>query len=57
MKGILIKGSPQATEVVVLTDTIQLEVLAIEPEARLRIKPECTEACGGLVGIHHLTAH
>ena len=57
MKGILIKGSTQAAKVMVLADTIQLKVLAIEPETCLRVEPETAETRGSLVGIHHLATN
>ena len=40
MQGILVEGSSKTSEVMMLTDTIELEVLAIKPEARLCIKLE-----------------
>ena len=54
MQGILIEGSAQAAEVVMLADAVQLEVLAIEPEAGLRIELEIAEARRGLHLVDHL---
>ena len=48
--GILIESSTESTEVVMLTDSIQLEVLAIEPEACLSIEMEFTES-GGCINL------
>ena len=61
--SVLIERGSETAEVVVLTDTIQLEVLAVEPEARLRIELEVAEASGGLVSVnyyvidHHFRAY
>ena len=54
MQGVLIQGSAQTSEVVMLADTIQFEVLAIEPETRLGIELEITKTRGGLHFVHHL---
>ena len=54
MQRILIERSAQTSEVVMLTDTIQLEVLAIEPETSLGIELEIAEARSGLHLVHHL---
>ena len=55
MEGILIEGSTQAAKVVMLTHTIDLKVLSIQPEACLGIKLKVTETCGSLHFVHHLT--
>ena len=57
MHRILVYGCTQTAEVVVLADTIDLEVPAIEEETLLRIKLHISETCGGSSGIHHLTIH
>ena len=57
VQGILAEGSTQTAEVMMLADTIDLEVLAIEPEARLWIEFEVTEARGGLHLINDLACH
>ena len=56
MQGILAESSTQATEVVVLANAIDLEVLTIEPEARLSIKTEIAEAGGGFDFVDNLAA-
>ena len=56
MQGILVQRGTQTAKVVMLADTIELEVLAVEPEARLRIEPEITEARGGLYLVHYFAA-
>ena len=57
VQGVLIECSTQTTEVVVLADTVELEVLAVEPEARLGIEPKVAEACGCLHLINHLSTY
>jgi len=47
MESILVEGCTQATKVVVLADTIEFDVLAIQPEACLGVELEIAEACGG----------
>ena len=37
-----------------LADTVELEVLAIEPEASFGVETEAAEACGGRVGVDDL---
>ena len=54
VQGILVECSTQTAEVVMLTHAVQLEVLAVQPEARLGIKLKVAEATSGLVGVHHL---
>ena len=54
MKGILVKGCTEATEVMVLADSVELEVLAIEPKAGLGVELKVAEASGRLYFIHHL---
>ena len=56
VQGVLIQCSTQTAEVVMLADTIQLEVLAVEPEARLGIKAEIAETGRRLHLIDHLAA-
>ena len=56
MKGILVKGSAETTEVMVLTYSVELEVLTIEPEAGLGVELKVAEASGSLYFIHHLAA-
>jgi hypothetical protein len=57
MQGILIEGCTQTTKVVVLTDTIELEVLAIQPEACLGIELKVAETCGGLDFVNDLAGY
>ena len=57
MQGILVEGSSKTSEVMMLTDTIELEVLAIKPEASLCIKLEIAESCSGLIGVYHLATN
>ena len=47
VQGILVKSGSQTSEVVMFADTIQFHVLAVEPEARLGIKPEIAESRRG----------
>ena len=54
VQGIFIQCSTQATEVVMLADTVELEVLAIEPEACLWVEPKTPKACRSLIVINHL---
>ena len=51
VQGVFVEGRSQTAEVVVLADTVDLEVLAIEPKTCLRVETERAETCGGLVGI------
>ena len=44
VQSVFIECSPETTEVMMVTDTIQLHVLAIEPEAGLGIETIVTEA-------------
>ena len=57
MHRILVYGCTQTAKVVVLADTIDLDVPAIEEETLLRIKLHIPEACGGSSGIHNLSIH
>ena len=57
MQGILIKGSTQTTEVMMLADTVELEILAIMPDAYISIALEITDASGGLQFITHINFH
>ena len=57
VEGILMQSSAQASKVVMLAHTIQLEVLTIQPKACLGIKLEITETCGGFHFIDYLTSH
>ena len=54
VQGVFVEGRSQTAEVVVLADTVDLEVLAIEPETCLRVETERAETCGGLVAINDL---
>lgn len=54
---ILINGSTQATEIMMLTDTINLEILAIEEEALLCIKLHITETGSCRSNIHYLSIY
>ena len=54
MHRIFINGSTQATEIMMLTDTINLEILAIEEEALLCIKLHITETGSCRSNIHYL---
>ena len=56
MEGIFVESSTQATKVVMFTDAIDFEILAIEPETRLRVELEITETRGGLYFIDDFTA-
>ena len=47
VERILIEGGTKAAEVVVLTDTVDLHVRTIEPEARLRIELKVAETDDG----------
>ena len=47
MQRIFAKCSTQATEVMMLANAIDLEVLTIKPKARLCIEFKITETCGG----------
>ena len=51
---ILIDSSTQATEIMMLTDTIYLEILAIEEETLLCIKLHFTETGSCRSNIHYL---
>ena len=51
---IFIDSSTQATEIMMLTDTINLEILAIEEEALLCIKLHITETGSCRSNIHYL---
>ena len=55
VQGILMYGSTQTTQVVVLADTIQLHILAIEPETGLRIEAEIAERRRGDYLVNHIT--
>ena len=57
MHRILIHRCTQTAEVVVLADTIELDVLAIQEETLPGIKLHISETCGGSSGIHHLAVH
>ena len=54
MQGILAECSTQATEVVVFAYAIDLEVLAIEPEACLSVEAEIAETSGGFDFVDNL---
>ena len=47
----------EATEVMMFANAIQLHILAIEPEARLRVEAETTEASCGDIGINELAPY
>ena len=57
MHRILVQGSTQTTEVVVLADTINLKVPAIQEETFSGIKLHISETSGCSSGIHHLAVH
>ena len=57
VEGIFIEGSAKASKVVVLADTVELEVAPIEPEACLGIKAERAETCCRRNGINYLASH
>ena len=54
---ILIEGSTQTSEVVMLTYAIEFHILAIEEESLLGIKLHITESSGRHLSIHHLALH
>ena len=54
MEGVFVESSTQTAEVVMLADTVELEVLAVEPEAGLGIETEAAEARSGLIGVDDL---
>ena len=57
VQGVLVKGSPQTAEVMVLADPVQLHVLAVEPETRLGIETEVAESRRRPHLIHHPAAY
>ena len=57
VQSVLVEGSAQTAEIMMLADTVQFEVLTVEPEARLCIELETAETRCGLVGIHYLTCN
>ena len=57
MQGILVEGSPQTTEVMMLAHAVELEVFTVEPKACLRVEAEITKARRGLIDIYHLSSH
>lgn len=57
VQGIRVECRTKAAKVMVQTHTIDLHVLAIEPEAGLGIETERTHTGNGLIAVHHLVAH
>ena len=52
---VIVEGRTQTAEVMMVADTVELHVLAVEPETRLGVEAERSEGCRRAYGIYGLT--